>query len=159
MATPGAGDELVDDDQPLTILLVDRPERLTEAGRAFQNRSAALLRFHLCGSLSDALRRLGEEEHDAAILAADLPDSWPADTFARFRSAEPDVPVVLVLENERDLVRFNPGDLAPFCVIRRTRADPRLVRTLAVSACLFGRALRGSPDAQVDFRHLGLMAP
>ena len=70
-------------------------------------------------------------------------------TFTKVRSAAPDLPVVLLVQTDQDVLRLSPGELGPFVTVREAHADPSLLRTLVVSAALLGRALRRFPDARV----------
>ena len=159
MAALNTKDLLVDEDLPFTILLVDRPERLGELRHAFEAGSSSLLSPQVCGSLSEAQQTLGERQYDAAVVAAALPDSWPADTFTKVRSAAPDLPVVLLVQTDQDVLRLSPGELGPFVTVREAHADPSLLRTLVVSAALLGRALRRFPDARVRSREASIRQP
>ena len=149
MAALRTDDLLADQDLPFTILLVDRWERLDEVRRAFGAKSSSIVSLQASENIRDAQQKLAERQYDAAVVAADLPDSWPSDTFATIRSAARELPVVLLVQTDQEVVRFSPGELEPFVVVRRDHADPWLIRALAVSAGVLGRALRRFPDAHV----------
>ena len=146
MAALLAGDALIDEGDPLTILWVDRAEK-GRASRAAIAAEAAFFQVRECHSLAEGIEAAGRGRYDVVVLTTDLPDAWPSDIFPRFVEKAPDCPVLLIVEEGSAGAMLKNAERQPFCIVARARAGPTTMRRLVISAGILIRTLGALPQS------------
>ena len=144
MATLLAGDTLVDDYEPLRVLVIDQAEK-THMTRDALAAGGPFFRVEECHSLRDGIETCRNPWNEVIILATDLPDSWPSDVFLRFSEQASDSPIIIIVESTLNNLSFERAARAPFCIIDRAKVDPTTIRRLVASAGILARTLRSLP--------------
>jgi len=78
VATLLAEDTLVDEHDPLRVLLIDQAEKAHRTRDALEV-DGAFFRVVECHSLGEGIGTCRSYRSEVVILAADLPDAWPSD--------------------------------------------------------------------------------
>jgi two-component system cell cycle response regulator len=92
--------------RPIKVLLVESDREYLEElrDRLGEVRPDAALELEWAGELSQALARLTQGGIDVILLELELPDSRGIVTFERTYAFAPDVPIIVLTENEDDEV-------------------------------------------------------
>ncbi len=77
------------------LMIEDNPVHV-QLIRHFMDSSRLKTRLHVAGTLREGLDLLGKETFDVVLLDLVLPDSADLDTLHSVRSAEPDLPVIIL---------------------------------------------------------------
>lgn len=138
-----AGDPIIDDRQPIQILIVG-PGDVARLVTAATSPIGKYLQVRTCSSLANASDHLRADSFDVIVLDPNLPDSWPADSYRRLSEETEAIPV-LILTDAQDLGFLAQAMPPPFAVLGKRKADPDTVRRLLISAALRKRALVHGP--------------
>jgi len=144
VATLLAGDTLVDEHEPLRVLVIDQAEKAHMARDALAA-GGAFFRMEECYSLSEGIETCRNHWNEVIVLATDLPDAWPSDVFLRFSEQASDSPIIMIVESTLDNFSFERAARTPFCIIDRAKVDPTTIRRLVASAGILARTLRSLP--------------
>ena len=80
----------------LEVLMIEDNPVHVQLIRHFMDSSRLKTRLHVAGTLREGLDLLGKETFDVVLLDLVLPDSADLDTLHSVRSAEPDLPVIIL---------------------------------------------------------------
>ena len=144
MATLLAGDTLVDEHEPLRVLVIDQAEKAHMTRDALAA-GGAFFRMEECHSLGEGIETCRNHGNEVIVLATDLPDAWQSDVFLRFSEQASDSPIIIIVESTLDNFSFERAAKAPFCIINRAKVDATTIRRLVASAGILARTLRGLP--------------
>lgn len=144
MATLLAGDTLVDEHEPLRVLVIDQAEKVHKTRDALAV-DAAFFRMEECHSLGEGIETCRNHRNEVVVLATDLPDAWPSDVFLRFAEQTPDSSIIVIAESTLDKFSLQGAERTPFCIIDRAKVDSTTIRRLVASAGILARTLRSLP--------------
>ena len=140
MATLLAGDTLVDENDPLRVLLIDQAEKAHRTRDALEV-DGAFFRIEECHSLGEGIETCRSHSSEVVILATDLPDAWPSDVLLRL-TEQTDSPIIAIVQGTFDKFSLVRAERTPFCIINRAKANPKTIRRLVASAGILARTLR-----------------
>jgi hypothetical protein len=138
-----AGDPVIDDQQPVRILVVDPSgaDLVTTATGSV----GGYFQITACNSLAQASDHLRTRSYDVIALEPNLPDCWPADSYRRLSEMAVGVPFLIITHVE-ELGFLAQASPLPFAVLAKHKAEPATIRRLLISAALRKRALTHGRD-------------
>jgi glutamate dehydrogenase (NAD(P)+) len=130
----GAMRDALDPDAPIRILLIEDSNADAHLiSLCLQDSDPLHYRLVICEALGKGIERL-DEGFDLVLLDLILPDSTPEETFARFRAAAPELPIVVLSATQDDR-------LAKRCIEQGARA---FMAKSSLSPQAIGAVVRGA---------------